>query len=175
MTTKYFNVKQGIKTGNITLDATTGNANVANLSVSNIANVGNLAVGVLTSNLIPNANGVLSLANASSRYKDFFLSGNIDINGQVISANTDTVNFSGNVSGNGANFNTVTVITQLIINSTTDSISTNSGSMTTLGGVGIAKDLTVGGNINLGTSTSATPKGAINYNESVNSIDFNFK
>jgi hypothetical protein len=175
MTTKYFNVKQGIKTGNITLDATTGNANVANLSVSNIANVGNLAVGVLTSNLIPNANGVLSLANASSRYKDFFLSGNIDINGQVISANIDTVNFSGNVSGNGANFNTVTVITQLNINSTTDSISTNSGSMTTLGGVGIAKDLTVGGNINLGTSTSATPKGAINYNDTVNSIDFNFK
>lgn len=175
MTTKYFNVKQGIKTGNITLDAGTGNANVANLSVSNIANVGNLSVGLVTSNLIPNSNGVLSLANSSSRYKDFFLSGNIDINGQYISANTDTVNFSQNVSANGAKFNTVTAITQIIINSTTDSTSTITGSMTTNGGIGIAKDLTVGGNINLGTSTSATPKGAINYNDTAGSIDFNFK
>jgi hypothetical protein len=175
MTTRNFNAKVGITTGNITLTAATGNANVANVNVANIANVGNLLVGRVASNLIPNGNGVLSLANSTSRYKDFFLSGNIDINGQVITANTDTVNFSGNVSANGAKIETLTVITQLIINSTTDSISTNSGSMTTLGGVGIAKDLTVGGNINLGTSTSATPKGAINYNESVNSIDFNFK
>jgi hypothetical protein len=175
MTTKYFNVKQGIKTGNITLDADTGNANVANLNVANIANVGNLSVGSVTSNLIPNANGVLSLANATSRYKDFFLSGNIDINGQYINANTDTVNFSQNVSANGANFNTVTAITQIIINSTTQSISTITGSMITAGGVGIAKDLTVGGNINLGTSTSTTPKGAINYNDTSDSIDFNFK
>ena len=175
MTTKYFNVKQGIQTGNITLDAATGNANVANINVSNIANVGNLSVSLLTSNLIPNGNGVLNLANATSRYNNFFLKGNIDINGQVISANADSVNFSGNISANGANLETVTVNTQLIINSTTDSTSTTSGSMTTLGGVGIAKDLTVGGNINLATSTSATPKGAINYNDTADSIDFKFR
>jgi hypothetical protein len=226
MTTKYFNVKQGIQTGNITLDAASGNANVANLkattgiitgnitldatsgnaNVTNLtatngittgnitldastgnANVGNIyavnlvrtanlsVTGLLTSNLVPNGNGVLNLANASSRYNNFFLKGNIDINGQIISANTDTVNFSGNISANGANFETVTANTQIIINSTTDSISTSSGSMTTLGGVGIAKDLTVGGNINLATSASATPKGAINYNDTADSIDFKFR
>lgn len=38
MTTKYFNVKHGIQTGDIILDAGTGNANVTN------ANLGNLAV-----------------------------------------------------------------------------------------------------------------------------------
>lgn len=175
MTTKYFNVKQGIKTGNIVLDANTGNATVANISVSALANIANLSVNLVTSNLIPNGNGVLSLANSTSRYKDFYLTGNIDINGQVINANTDTVIFSNNVSANGANFETVTVNTQIIINSTTDSTSTDTGSMTTLGGVGIKKDLTVGGNINLATATSTTPKGSINYDDISDSIDFKFR
>ena len=175
MTTKYFNVKQGIKTGNIVLDAGTGNATVANIGVSSLANIANLSVNLLTSNLIPNGNGVLSLANSTSRYKDFYLTGNIDINGQVINANTDTVIFSNNVSANGANFETVTVNTQIIINSTTDSTSTDTGSMTTLGGVGIEKDLTVGGNINLATATSTAPKGSINYDGISDSIDFKFR
>jgi hypothetical protein len=175
MTTKYFNVKQGIKTGNIVLDAASGNANVANISVTSLANVANLSVGLLTSNLIPNSNGVLSLGNTTSRYSDFYLTGNIDLNGQIIKANTDTVIFSGNISANVGKFETVTVNTQLIINSTTDSTSTDSGSMTTLGGVGIKKDLTVGGNINLATASSTTPKGSINYDDTFNSIDFKFK
>ena len=71
MTTRNFNAKVGITTGNITLTAATGNANVANVNVANIANVGNLLVGRVASNLIPNSNGVLSLANSTSRYKDF--------------------------------------------------------------------------------------------------------
>jgi len=175
MTTKYFNVKQGIKTGNITLDAATGNANVANIGVTGLANIANLSVTKLISNLIPNGNGVLSLANSTSRYKDLFLSGNIDINGQIIHANTDTVIFSNNISANGGNFESITVNTQIIINSTTDSTSTITGSINTLGGVGIKKDLTVGGNINLATSTNSTPKGIINYNDTVDSIDFGFK
>ena len=174
MTTKYFNVKQGIKTGNIVLDAGTGNATVANIGVSSLANIANLSVNLLTSNLIPNGNGVLSLANSTSRYKDFYLTGNIDINGQVINANTDTVIFSNNVSANGANFETVTVNTQIIINSTTDSTSTDTGSFVTSGGVGIAKDLTVGGNINL-TGGGTTPKGSLGYNSGIDSFEFQFK
>jgi len=175
MTTKYFNVKQGIKTGNIILDAGTGNANVANIGVSGLANIANLSVNLVTSNLIPNGNGVLNLANTTSRYKDFYLTGNIDLNGQVINANTNTVIFSNNISANGGNFETITVNTKISINSTTDSTTTDTGSMTTLGGVGIKKDLTVGGNINLATTTSTAPKGSINYNDSIDSIDFKFR
>ena len=88
MTTKYFNVKQGITTGNILLDATTGNitANNANLgnaltanyfigngiAISNIAGanvsgqVGNaLVAGTVYTNAQPNITSVGTLANLS--------------------------------------------------------------------------------------------------------------
>jgi hypothetical protein len=172
MTTKNFNVKGGLTTGNITLDAASGNANVANVNATDTVKTANLSVALLTSNLIPNGNGVLSLANSSSRYKDFYLSGNIDINGQVISANASGIT-AGNVFLNSANINSVTVNNQLVINSSTESTATNTGSFVTTGGVGIQKDLTVGGNINL-TGGGTTPKGIIDFNNTANSIDFNF-
>jgi hypothetical protein len=173
MTTRNFNVKVGITTGNITLDAASGNANVANLNAVNAVKAGNLFVTLLSSNLIPNSNGVLSLANATSRYKDFFLSGNIDINGQTISANVDGIT-AGNLFLDTLNVDTVTVNTQLIINSSTQSTSSNTGSIITEGGVGVKKDLTVGGNINLTDGSSTNPKGVINYNMTSSSIDFKF-
>ena len=40
---KYFNVINGITVGNITLDATTGNANVTNLVVTAETSLGNVA------------------------------------------------------------------------------------------------------------------------------------
>jgi hypothetical protein len=173
MTTKNFNVKVGITTGNITLDAATGNANVSNINVSGIATTANLSVlGLLKSNLIPNGNGVLSLANATSRYKDFYLAGNIDINGHVLSADENGL-VTDKISINDANINTVTVNNQLIINSSTDSISATTGSLITAGGVGIKKDLTVGGNINL-AAEGTTQTGSINYNYTASSIDFKF-
>ena len=132
-----------------------------------------MSVTLLASNLIPNSNGVLSLANANSRYKDLFLTGNIDINGQTISANVDGIT-AGNMFLDALNVDTVTVNTQLVINSSTQSTSTGTGSFITEGGVGIKKDLTVGGNINLATSSNASPQGVINYNQSSSSIDFKF-
>jgi hypothetical protein len=172
MTTKNFNVKVGITTGNITLDAATGNANVANVNATGTISTANLSVSRLTSNLIPNGNGVLSLANSTSRYKDFYLSGNIDINGQVISANASGIT-AGNVFINSANIDTVSVNNQLVINSNTESTATTTGSFVTAGGVGIQKDLTVGGNVNL-TGGGTTPKGIIGFNNTANSIDFKF-
>jgi hypothetical protein len=50
---------------------------------------------------------------------------------------------------------------------------TDTGAIVTPGGVGIAKDLTVGGNINL-AGGGTTPLGAIGYNTQVNSIEFKF-
>jgi hypothetical protein len=143
------------------------------INAVNTVKAGNLSVTLLTSNLIPNSNGILSLANATSRYKDFFLSGNIDINGQTISANVDGIT-AGNLFLDTLNVDTVTVNTQLIINSSTQSTSTDTGSFVTEGGIGIKKDLTVGGNINLATSSNASPQGVINYNQTSSSIDFKF-
>ena len=163
MANKYFNVKTGIKTGNITLDADSGNANVANINVSRY----------VISNLHPGINGVLSLGNSSQRYQNVFISDQFNINGQSITANASTTIFSGNIDANGIFANTVTVNNQLIINSNTDSNSITSGSLITQGGVGIQKDLTVGRNINL-ANAAGEAKGVINYNDTSDSIDFKF-
>jgi hypothetical protein len=72
------------------------------------------------------------------------------------------------------NVDTVTVNTQLVINSSTQSTSTGTGSFVTEGGIGIKKDLTVGGNINLASSGNSSPLGIINYNTTSSSIDFKF-
>jgi hypothetical protein len=173
MTVKPFNVKGGLTTGNIFLDASTGNANVANVNVTDTVTTANISVALLKSNLIPNGNGVLSLANATNRYKDFYLSANLDINGQTITANADGIT-AGNVFFTNANIDSVAINNQLVINSTTESTSTITGTIVTNGGVGIQKDLTVGGNINLAPQGSSTPKGAINYNNIAESIDFKF-
>jgi hypothetical protein len=163
MANRYFNVKTGIKTGNITLDADSGNANVANIAVSRY----------IISNLNPGVSGTYTLGNASLRYKDVFLSNELNINGQSITANATTTTFAGNINANGIYSNTITVNNQLTINSSTDSNTTTSGSLITQGGVGIKKDLTVGGNINL-ANAAGNAKGVINYNDTSDSIDFKF-
>lgn len=153
-----FNSESGFSVGdNPVVDVidSTGNVSATNLTVS----------GVVKSNLIPNSNGVLSLANSSSRYKDIFLSGNFDINGQVITGNNGGL-YTDKLTGN-----TIAINTQLVINSNTDSVSTTTGSFITQGGVGIQKDLTVGGNINL---AGANSKGIINFNSTIDSIEFKF-
>lgn len=43
MALKYFNVKNGLTAGNIILDATTGNADVTNLSVTDLTSLGNVS------------------------------------------------------------------------------------------------------------------------------------
>jgi len=163
MANKYFNVKTGIRTGNIVLDADSGNANVGNINVSRY----------VMSNLHPGIDGVLSLGNATNRYQNVFIANQLNINGQSITANATTTTFSGNIDANGIFANTVTVNNQLIINSSTDSNTTASGSLITQGGVGIKKDLTVGGNINL-ANAAGNAKGVINYNDTSDSIDFKF-
>lgn len=147
MTNRYFNVKTGITTGNITLDAESGNANVSNIAVQRY----------VISNLNPGTSGIYNLGNASLRYKDVFLSNDLNINGQSITANATSV----------------TVNSNLTINTTTDSTTISSGSLTTLGGIGVAKDLTVGGNLNL-ANAAGNAAAALSYNDTSASIDFKF-
>jgi len=147
MTNRYFNVKTGITTGNITLDAESGNANVSNIAVQRY----------VISNLNPGTSGIYNLGNASLRYKDVFLSNELNINGQSITANATSVVINSN----------------LTINTTTDSTTISSGSFTTLGGMGVAKDLTVGGNLNL-ANAAGNAAAALSYNDTSASIDFKF-
>lgn len=237
MANKYFNVKTGIKTGNVTLDAATGNVSVSNLLSTGVVSAVNLYVsGNLTSNLTPNANGVLSLGASTQRFDKVFVANTVDIAGQTITANATSVSISGNLvvasanistldtatftattanvqnltantanvysikvlaelegnvgrfdiltantgnfanlNSNVANVNTLSINNQLAINSSTNSTSTTTGSFVTAGGVGIQKDLYVGGTIHLANGAGGTTsKGSINYNDGVSSIDFKF-
>ena len=70
--TKNFVVKNGITTGNITLDAGTGNITGTNLSVTGISNLGAIANVIITGGsngqaIVTDGNGNLSFANASSQ------------------------------------------------------------------------------------------------------------
>ena len=152
MTNRYFNVKTGITTGNITLDADSGNANVSNIAVQRY----------VISNLNPGTSGIYTLGNTSLRYKDVFLSNELNINGQSITANTD-----------GILTNALIVNNKITINSSTDSSTITSGSLVTQGGIGVAKDLTVGGNLNL-ANAAGSAAAALSYNDTSASIDFKF-
>lgn len=69
MTLKYFNVKNGLTAGSITLDAPTGNATVTNLAVITKANLGNVSNVSITGGshgqiLTTNGLGTLSWSSA---------------------------------------------------------------------------------------------------------------
>jgi hypothetical protein len=108
MTTKYFNVKQGIVTGNITLDAASGNiANVGNISVKagGVANLGNLATanfvtGTLTTSSQPNITSVGTLSSVDVTGN--LTAGNANL-GNLVTANFFSGNGSLLSSINGAN------------------------------------------------------------------------
>jgi hypothetical protein len=95
MTTKYFNVKQGITTGNILLDGITGNI------TANNANLGN----ALTANFFIGAGNNLSNiagANVSGQVGNALISGTVYTNAQpnITSVGTLTsLSVTGNVTG----------------------------------------------------------------------------
>ena len=194
MANKYFNVRQGLQTGNITLDATTGNANVGNLSTTDLNVAGNV-----NSNLIPGVPSALTLGSSLTRFKDLYLSGNINLPGsQSLTANTTTEKFSGNLyipsaltaniinantatiagtlTANTLNVDSITANTQFTLNSTINSTSTDTGSIVTTGGIGVKKDVTVGGAINLAnyTATGTTIRSSIYHDDISNGITFKF-
>lgn len=188
MTNKYFDVKTGIKTGQVTLDASTGNANLGNIKSTGVVSAVDLTLsGSVKSNLVPHTDKAYELGSPLKTFKALYLANVLNIGSQTITANdaTGELEISGNLVVANAeitdltvddiNVNSITVNNELVINSTTDSTTTDTGSIVTAGGMGIAKDLTVGGNINLATSTNINPRGAINFNGTADSIDFGFK
>ena len=190
MVTKKFNVRDGLKAGNIVLDSISGKVNAVDLDVSNKVSAIELSVEKVSSNIIPKTSNTFDIGEASKKFKDLHLAGNINIGTQTISATATGITLSGTFEVQTANVTTVnattvntsslntdvaTVNEQLVINSTIDATSTDTGSIVTAGGVGIMKDLYVGGAIHLANGLGGTgSKGKINYNEGVDSIDFNF-
>jgi hypothetical protein len=165
MTTKNFNVKHGLTTGNITLDAASSNITAGNITATGTVSAVSLMVsGNLKSSLIPNANSVLNLGNATNQFNDLYLGGNLTLGVHTITANSTNITIP-NLAIDG----------QLVINTDTQAISTDTGSFVTPGGVGVGKDLYVGGAIHLANGLGGTTsKGSIGYNDGVDSIDFKF-
>jgi len=190
MVTKKFNVRDGLKAGNIVLDSVTGKINAVDLDLTNKISAVELSVDKVSSNIIPKTNNTYNIGEVAKKFKDLHLAGNINIGTQTISATATGVSLSGTLEVTTANVTTVnaeevntsrlnvdvaTVNEQLVINSTIDATSTDTGSIVTAGGVGIMKDLYVGGAIHLANGLGGTgSKGKINYNDGVDSIDFNF-
>lgn len=181
MANKYFNVKQGLTTGNITLDASTSNIDANNVTLTgNLSAVDLNLSGNLTSNLIPNANVTLNLGNSASRFNNAYIrsviaSSNVKIGTQTLSANTDGVIFSSNLFADTGTFSNVSVTNKLEITSTEQATSTQTGSITTAGGVGVEKDLYVGGAIHLANNNGGTTsKVSLAYNDLVSGLEFNF-
>jgi hypothetical protein len=97
---KYFNVINGITVGNITLDATTGNATVTNLAVTGNANLTAAANVALGSN-----SNVKLTGGSSGQYLQTDGAGNLSW--QSISSATAIANGTSNVSIPAANGNVV--------------------------------------------------------------------
>lgn len=190
MVTKTFNVRAGIKTGNILINATNDSIIANSITTSGRISAAELSATKVTSNLIPKTNAAYDLGSIAEKFKDLNLSGVINIGTQTISADVSGISVTGDLSAesanietlnantinaNSLNIDTVTVNTQMVINSNMDATSTDTGSIITAGGVGIAKNLYVGGSIHLANGLGGTSsKGIINYNDGGDSIDFNF-
>lgn len=111
---KFFNVKQGLTTGNITLDATTGNITAANVGLSGtVSALDLLLTGNVRSNLIPNANVSLTLGNSTRQFKDLYAA-NVTLGNQTITSTDTAVSFSGNIEAN-----TITVSANIAANNVT--------------------------------------------------------
>ena len=107
----YISGKLGVSStatvGNLTTAGyanVTGNVTGGNLKTAGTANVGNLTIptgGVVTGDLIPAADQIYNLGNATAAWKDLWLSGStIKLGTQTISSNTTTVSVSSDLAAN---------------------------------------------------------------------------
>jgi len=152
MTTKYFNVKQGITTGNILLDAATGNITANNANLGN-ALTANFFIG--SGNNLSNISG----ANVSGQVGNALISGTVYTNAQpnITSVGTLTsLDVTGNVTGGN-------LITTGIANVGTLAVTGNvtGGNLITTGAVN-AGTLAVTGTSNLGAVGNVTITGGTN-------------
>jgi hypothetical protein len=86
--------------------------------------------------------------------------GNIKIGGNVIKSGGGASSIT--LNNNGFTSPQIIASTSLTVQGTTDSVSTSTGSLITLGGAGISKNLNVGGNLNIAGTTTLSDNTQIN-------------
>lgn len=126
-----------------TLTAT--NAFVTGLTVTGVSSLQGVTASVLTATTVNattlNVTGQSTLQNLTAA---------------VTTVTTLTVTGSETVQGNLGVTGVSTFTGKILVNDTTQASAVNVGSIVTLGGVGIAKDLQVGGSITVGSATANT-------------------
>ena len=180
MTTRYFNVKQGITTGNIVIDATSGNiANIGNISVlgGGLSNLGNLAKANYfqgDGSLLTNITG----GNVSGQVGNALLAGTVYTNAQPNITSLGTLvslNITGNLSSGNANLGNL-AIANYIQGTLTTANQPNITTVGTLSDIEVTGNANIGGNVNVGgvifangnITTSGTFHGNIEGNISGN-------
>ena len=98
-------------------------------------------VTMKTANIAENATVAGTFSAGNTSVKNTIITGTLDVSGKTTSASYET---SGNITAQGI----------LVTSNTVNSTNTTSGSITTLGGMGIAKDVNIGGKLNVGGITT---------------------
>ena len=161
MTTKYFNVKQGITTGNITLDAGTGNVTgIGNISVlaGGAANLGNIVTANYVTATLTTASAAQPNITSLGTLTSVAISGNISSGnanlGNLVTANYFSGNGSlltslnaSNISGTIANANYAAYAGN-VVNAAQPNI-TSTGTLNSLTATGTV-NFTGAGNVSLG-------------------------
>lgn len=84
-----------------------------------------------------------------------------NVNAAVTTVTTLTVTGNETIGGNLAVTGLSTFTGKILVNDTTNALAVNVGSIVTLGGIGVAKDILVGGSITVGSATANTVVPAI--------------
>ena len=159
MTIKYFNVKQGITTGNIVVDAATGNiTNVGNLSLlgGTTANIGNLAIANFFQG---NGSLLTSIAggNVSGQVGNALIAGTVYTNAQPNITSVGTLSslaITGDTTSGNVYANSGTIGASLLTGTLTTQAQPNITS------VGLLSSLTVG-NSTANVQISVSANGAL--------------
>jgi len=167
--------------GNVTVSNQpniTGLGTLTNVSVSGNANVGNLTVNIVNSNLIPATSNIYTLGNTTNRWKDIYLAGNSIYLGNVtladdngsLSINGGTGNI---VANNLSNVPAANVIGQVANSLVASTVYTNAQPNIT--SVGTLIDLSVSGNTTAGNLlTAGAVTGAnVTVNQYFNALNAN--
>lgn len=148
-------------------------AGITNLTAT-VATVTNLIVTGVTSLQGATASTITATSLVSTTLNVSGLSTLQNVNAAITTVTTLTVTNGASVGGNLGVTGTGTFTGKLSANNTSDSAATNQGSIVTLGGIGVAKSMVVGGSITVGTpATNAVVPAMFSNNTLVSSFTSN--
>lgn len=135
-----------------------------NLNVVGVATISNvLATGITVTHLTATNANVSNLTLGSGLTVVDFTATTITVTGQsslqnvtaaITTVTTLTVTGNETVSGNLAVTGVSTFTGKVLVNDTTNSLASNNGSIVTLGGIGVAQDIVMGGSLTVGPTTT---------------------